>query len=196
MMPFEGEIRQREARSVGFRPNSWRWGKRLLVVGCLSVPSAVALFACDDPVHLPGLQNELPNRVGGQVAFVSTGSGTGGTTTTTTGTAGSVAASDAGPALSLCDCAAALNAGVSVCKSCENSMCSGVYTQCLQAPASECSAGIQCVMGCSANDGLCISTCLQVSPAYATLIECVLSSCGASCGWSPPETCSYDAGTD
>jgi hypothetical protein len=169
---------------------------RLLLVLAATAPTVVAIDACDYIGHLPGLQNELNNRVASPVAFTT---GTTGGSTTTTGTGGTGGTGGAlGAAESPCDCAAAINAGFTNCKDCEMTTCLAAFTTCENAPASACSDGIQCVAN-SGNVPAAIAACLAQNSVYATFIDCLFTSCATQCGWTSPisqSVCSLDGGTD
>jgi hypothetical protein len=159
-------------------------GRILVVLAAAGGPAVVVLIGCNDNSHLPGLQNEVPNTIN-TVPVVLPDSGT--------GTGSSSSGAPAGPAMSLCDCAASITAGATACKSCEQAMCTPQYTAC---QASTCAQAIQCVFGCN-NSGPCIANCIAVNPAYEAFVTCLLQSCASACGWSTPLPCPLpDAGTD
>jgi hypothetical protein len=170
-------------------------GRFLIVVASAGVPSVVALVACETTAHLPGLPDELNNHVSqGTPQATSSSAGSSGSSGSSSSSSGFV---DAGPAQSLCDCAAAIVDGVPGCKTCSNMSCITAYTTCLQAP--DCSPAISCVAGCFdggvvQQDGGCIAGCLQQSPSYSTYVDCLDTMCGSQCGWAPPLVCPIDAG--
>jgi hypothetical protein len=132
---------------------------------------------------------------GGAGAGGSQVSGSGGASSTSTSTTGSTlsSTSSGGTALSVCDCAAALNAGNTSCVSCQNAQCVSPLIAC---QASTCSAGTACVFGCG-GQGPCIAGCIENNPAYATFIDCMFAACAPACAEAVPLTCPLpDGGAD
>jgi hypothetical protein len=173
--------------------------RRLLLVLAATAPAVIAFNACDNIPHLPGLQNELDNRLGSPVSLIGTGSGGATTGVGTGGTGGTGGASAVGAAQSPCDCAAAINAPIATCKDCEMTTCLSAFTTCENAAANACSDGIDCVAN-SSNVPAAIAACLAQNTVYATFIQCLFTECASECGWTSPisqAVCSgSDAGTD
>ena len=162
--------------------------RRLLLVLAATAPAVIAFNACDNIPHLPGLQNELDNRLGNPVSAGLTGTGgaiTGVGSGGTGGTGGTGGSGTLGAAESPCDCAAAINAPIATCKDCEMTTCLSAFTTCENAAANACSDGIDCVAN-SSNVPAAIAACLAQNSVYATFIQCLFTECASECGWTSP----------
>jgi hypothetical protein len=162
-----------------------------VVLGVASAPTVVMLFGCNvDISHLPPLQDELPNAPGTPIS----GAGTSSSSSSSSSASTSSSSGTTNPALSECDCVAAILAGNSGCVTCQNANCSSQYGFC---QAGDCGAATTCAFGCNGN-GPCIAACINTYPDYASYIGCLfLDGCAPSCGIATPITnCPVaDAGT-
>jgi hypothetical protein len=198
------EIWRRRGRDT-YNPPMRLVGRILVVLAVTIGPAVVTSFGCNvDGSQFPGLPNEIPNHLGGGV--VLTGSGGATTTTTVSSTSGSGSGGATGSttgstssgstttgALSVCDCAAALNAGSTSCVSCQNAQCVNPLITC---QTSTCNVGIMCVLNC-AGQGPCVAGCIENNPAYATFLACMFTFCAPACGEAVPLTCPLpDGGAD
>jgi hypothetical protein len=176
-------------------------GRFALVFTAATVPTLVALSACQLPEHLAGLQNETPNQLGTPGAVASTG----GSTTTSGSTAsssGSAGGSDAGstpeggPASTVCDSAEAITDAVPACVTCSTANCVGAYTTCMNTPGGACALAVACLAPCTTAS--CIAGCLNMYPAYEAYAQCLFTLCTSTCGLanSLGSCVLTDAGTD
>jgi hypothetical protein len=176
-------------------------GRLAALFALVSGPSLVAFAACDDPEHLPGLANEIPDLLYPNGATGATGAGGASTTSGTgigTGTGGTDGGATGNPeggvAVTLCDSAQADTISLAACLSCANTSCASAYSIC---GTTNFSLGQACVANCN-GVGSCIATCLNGNAPYETYVDCLFTSCGSSCGLATPLSgCTLsDAGTD